>query len=250
MKLATKKYTYKELEIAQREGDGYLDATAMCKAHGKEFFEFERLDGVNAFLDKLSENLCRDRVLLIVKTRGRNGRTWVHPRVAIKLAQWLSQDFEVVVTGWVFDILTTGTATLKPDPRRRRYELQGKPAEFVEARLEGIPARRTFTDVLKEHGVEGNGYGVCTNAIYRPLLGGTAKELRAARRLPPSAEVRDAMNPTELAKLRLTELLAAERIAADQTSGTDPCADACSEVAEAIATASRIATRQTIPSRN
>ena len=29
--------------------------------------------------------------------------TWVHPRVAIHLAGWLSQEFEVLVTGWVAD---------------------------------------------------------------------------------------------------------------------------------------------------
>ena len=39
--------------INQRAKDGYINATAMCKAAGKRFFDFHRLDTTEAFLDAL-----------------------------------------------------------------------------------------------------------------------------------------------------------------------------------------------------
>jgi hypothetical protein len=34
--------------------------------------------------------------------------TWVHPQVAINIAQWISPQFDVKVSGWVYEIMMTG----------------------------------------------------------------------------------------------------------------------------------------------
>lgn len=39
--------------------------------------------------------------------------TWVHPRVAIQIAQWISPKFAVNVTGWIHKLLSTGSVKLE-----------------------------------------------------------------------------------------------------------------------------------------
>ncbi len=97
--------------IGQRVTDGYINATILCQACGRELSTYLRSQDTSLFLDELSRSLqiCRD--LLIQKTgTGANDRrgTWVHPRVAIHLAQWCSPKFAVLVTQWVYEWMTTG----------------------------------------------------------------------------------------------------------------------------------------------
>ncbi|MBE7178509.1 MAG: KilA-N domain-containing protein, partial [Mucilaginibacter polytrichastri] len=41
-------------EVCQRTADGYVNATAMCKAVGKFFADYRRLGVTDAFLNELS----------------------------------------------------------------------------------------------------------------------------------------------------------------------------------------------------
>lgn len=90
--------------IEQRSADGFINATAMCRAAGKEFFDYESTPQTNEFLNELSKSLRIPRSLLTfqqasgpIDHRG----TWVHPDVAINLGQWLSPKFAVIVAQWV-----------------------------------------------------------------------------------------------------------------------------------------------------
>jgi hypothetical protein len=165
--------------------------------------------------------------------------TWVHPDIAIHLAQWCNPRFAVQVSKWVRELLTTGTVSLSP--RQARYELEGRTAVWVEERIDGVEERKGFTGTLKSHGVKAGGYSTCTNAIYTPVLGGPAAAVKAQRRLPKKASLRDSLSRIELAKVKLSEMLAAERIAADDFSGNDECAAVCSLAAQSIAAAHAIA---------
>ncbi len=95
--------------IQQRASDGYINATAMCRAAGKEWPRYKELKSTGLFLKALSLDLGLDEVQLAVSNLGspggdrRNQGTWVHPQVAIDLAQWLSPEFRIKVTRWVFD---------------------------------------------------------------------------------------------------------------------------------------------------
>ena len=63
---------------------------------------------------------------LIEQFRGRPAHlqgTWVHPQVAISLAQWLSPKFEVQVTKWVFDWMSGRMAKAALPDHVRRYLL-------------------------------------------------------------------------------------------------------------------------------
>jgi hypothetical protein len=95
------------IEIRQR-ADNYFDATAMCRAYGKAFADYNRLKETGEFLKALSVDMGIPISNLIVTIIGRPATsqgTWVHERVAIDLARWLSPQFAVIVNGWVHDML-------------------------------------------------------------------------------------------------------------------------------------------------
>ena len=88
--------------IKQRAIDGYIDATAMCTAYKKRFNDYRQGLATEEFLRALERNTGIQLFELVQSTRGRHtGGTWVHPRVAIHLAQWCSPEFAVLVTGWI-----------------------------------------------------------------------------------------------------------------------------------------------------
>lgn len=92
--------------IHQRVKDGYINATTMCKAAGKNWSDYFRLINTKNFITELSSALQIPQSGLIVSIVGGipylQG-TWVHPQIAIHLAQWLSPKFAVLVSQWVMD---------------------------------------------------------------------------------------------------------------------------------------------------
>lgn len=95
--------------IHQRAADGYINATAMCRAVGKNFADYQRLKATEAFFVELagSMGIPIDRLAFTTMT-GRNEErgTWVHPDVAINLGQWCSPKFAVAVSKWVREWMT------------------------------------------------------------------------------------------------------------------------------------------------
>ena len=92
--------------VPQRRTDGYVNATALCKAAGKRFHDYSRLETTTDFLDDLSLDAGIPVSKLTEHFRGRPSHlqgTWVHPRVAIDLASSLSVKFRVLVTKWVLE---------------------------------------------------------------------------------------------------------------------------------------------------
>lgn len=113
--------------VEQRALDGYVNATAMCKAAGKDWFDYRRQKTTQPFIDELSAETGIPGSELIQSLRG--GRvehqgTWVHPQVAYHLAQWLSARFAVLVSSWIHEWMTGGAARAGRLPYHlRRYGL-------------------------------------------------------------------------------------------------------------------------------
>ena len=126
--------------IICRESDGYIDVTNLCKAGGKKFSHWNSLDKTKQFLKILEEHinseyqnktsagipalvlteqtlLENNKVDLILHENGGNGErhVWVHPKVAINIAQWISPKFDVQVTIWVHQLLIVGSVKLTDD---------------------------------------------------------------------------------------------------------------------------------------
>lgn len=92
--------------VTQRVTDGYFNATAMCKASGKLMGDYLRLSATKAFLSELSSDMGIPISELVQSVKGGPPQlqgTWVHPQVAINLAQWLSPKFAVLISKWVLE---------------------------------------------------------------------------------------------------------------------------------------------------
>ena len=97
-------HTYGKELIQQRAQDGYINATEMCKASGKEFKHYNSNAGTKAFIEELSTEVGIPTSDLVQSISGGAVQgTWVHPQVAIHLGQWLSPKFAVQVSQWVFE---------------------------------------------------------------------------------------------------------------------------------------------------
>jgi hypothetical protein len=110
--------------ISQRVKDGYINATAMCKAAGKEWSDYSRLSTTKPFLDELSSVTGITRGGLIQSIIGGVPHlqgTWVHPQVAVHLAQWLSPKFAVLVSQWVAEWMSGGARSVNLPYHLRRY---------------------------------------------------------------------------------------------------------------------------------
>lgn len=92
--------------IKQRAIDGYVNATGLCKASNKKLNDYLRLKATIDFLNVLSTVTGIPVTELIQKIQGGISQlqgTWVHPQVAINLAQWASPKFAVFVSKWIFE---------------------------------------------------------------------------------------------------------------------------------------------------
>ena len=101
--------------IEYRDEDGYINVSNLCKAGGKQFKAWNRLDKTKAFLQVLSSSVNINTSELIKYKSGsiHERATWVHPQVAINISQWISPEFDVKVSGWVYEIMVTGKVDIK-----------------------------------------------------------------------------------------------------------------------------------------
>lgn len=92
--------------IHQRPNDGYINATAICHASGRQFKHYNENKTTKDFLAALSTEVGIPTSVLVQSISGGDAQlqgTWVHPQVAIHLGQWVSAKFAVQVTQWVYD---------------------------------------------------------------------------------------------------------------------------------------------------
>ena len=90
--------------IARRTTDDYVNATAMCKANGKQWNDYWRTDRATAYLEALcTETGIPVSSLCLSLKGGFHQGTWVHPQVAVDLARWISAPFAVWMDGWFLE---------------------------------------------------------------------------------------------------------------------------------------------------
>jgi len=95
--------SWKGTPISRRTADGYVNATAMCKANGKQWSKYRESDRCQTYLDALAETSEIRMFDLIESRQGQGGGTWVHPQVAVDLARWISAPFAVWMDGWFLE---------------------------------------------------------------------------------------------------------------------------------------------------
>jgi hypothetical protein len=95
--------TWNGTPISRRTTDGYVNATAMCKANNKQWSKYRESDRCQTYLDALAETSEIRMFDLIESRQGQGGGTWVHPQVAVDLARWISAPFAVWMDGWFLE---------------------------------------------------------------------------------------------------------------------------------------------------
>lgn len=97
------------ISVNQREEDGYVNATELCKAHRKATDERKdpsdwlRLKSSQSAMQKLSDvtGIPVTSLSSTVQGKGKHQGTWIHPRLAVRFAMWLNDDFSLQVEDWV-----------------------------------------------------------------------------------------------------------------------------------------------------
>lgn len=115
--------------IEHRDEDWYINVTNLCKAGGKLFKNWKKTQKTKAFL---SSTVPIRTVELIKQNTGGNGErhTWVHPQVAINIAQWISPAFDVKVSGWVYEIMMTGKVDITTTKTYKELQRENKNKEL------------------------------------------------------------------------------------------------------------------------
>jgi phage anti-repressor protein len=118
--------------------------------------------------------------------------------------------------------------------RVERYERLGKSKDWIGERVEGVEIRNEFISTLKTHEVTGGGFAKCTNNIYKPLLGGGAKEVKEERGLTKKDYIRDNLARNELMAVKFAEFLSSDKIEYNNLRGNEVCANACGIASNAV----------------
>jgi KilA-N domain len=128
--------------IGQRQSNGFINATAMCAAHGKKVDSWLRTQETFNLFDALAAQANTDfnysnlsdldkatlsaskysRFFpeLITVKRGspsNGGGTWLHPDLAIQLAQWCNPCFAIMVSRWVRECLAEQVKPIAEEPK-------------------------------------------------------------------------------------------------------------------------------------
>jgi hypothetical protein len=119
----------KDLTIEHREEDGYINVTNLCKAGGKQFKHWKSLEKTKAFTRVLSSAVgipTAELIKLGTGSKYENSHTWVHPQVAINIAQWISPQFDVKVSAWVYEVMMTGRVDITATKSYRQIQAENQ----------------------------------------------------------------------------------------------------------------------------
>ncbi|MCP9270532.1 KilA-N domain-containing protein, partial [Xenorhabdus sp. XENO-1] len=81
--------------------EGWINATDIASRYGKKPAKWKELPGTKSYIKALAIALNMGNVrksdfgLIVTKRGGLNPGTWLHPKLAVAFARWLSDDFAV-----------------------------------------------------------------------------------------------------------------------------------------------------------
>jgi hypothetical protein len=117
--------------------DGWINATEAAARFDKRPNDWLSLPTTIEYLEAMSRRSVTGlsgNGLMSVKRGGKNQGTWLHPKLAVKFARWLSVDFEI----WCSEIFS-----LSVQRRLRRTHLQSQTpkAAVLRSRFQPCPSR-------------------------------------------------------------------------------------------------------------
>jgi len=140
------------ITIESRE-DGMINATKICKAGGKEFSNWYKLASTKELIKELeiqlkNSDLHIPRSQLIDIKKGNSSLfeqgTWIHPDLAVQLAQWISPRVALIVSRWIRELTITGVVTLNNEKTEfQLVELQ-KVNKKLETKYRQMLQKKTY----------------------------------------------------------------------------------------------------------
>jgi hypothetical protein len=106
--MKTNQIMIREQGFIQRTSDGYFNATELIKNwnsisnNKKQLGQYQLLNSTNEFIEQLKKEGIENPVLT-GRGKGENSGTWVHPKVFIDIAMWVSVEFKSKVIDYVID---------------------------------------------------------------------------------------------------------------------------------------------------
>lgn len=141
--------------ITMREEDGYINATELCKAGNRLFSTFYRRNKTKEFLKVLSNEVqkCTSSLIIFQTGKANEQATWVHPQVAINIAQWINPEFDVKVSKWIYELSLFGNVVLG---KERTYaeleeELQKHKTQSEDMILKYTHLLQDYTNLKRTH---------------------------------------------------------------------------------------------------
>lgn len=207
---------------------------AGCPAN-KDPRQWVRLPNVVQLIETVARFQNVGKSHLLKSKAGKGGGTWAHWQLAMTYAEYISPEFQVEVNETYRQAKAEeANPQLSVDKAVANWRKQGRSDKWIAARMQGKAARLHFTDTLARHGVTGHGYKGCTDAIYAPLLGGTAEQVREQRGYPVKANLREHLPLRALTAIAFAEQLAEERIEEQKAYGNDSCIHICNQAAQTV----------------
>lgn len=175
------------IAVYQRETDGYVNATQICKAHLE--ITGERKDTSNWLQTNMAQSAIEKLSLVTgipvtelieVKQGGKYQGTWIHPRLAVRFTMWVNDDFSLFVEDWIHSWLGSGytPAQMEADIDRvamrdklkdkKRIALTDQVKSFLKAANEYVPGSKN-TNIFFQR---------VHNQVNLVLTGETASEMR------------------------------------------------------------------------
>ena len=236
-----KKYDANVLNTIGKDGD-LLSLTDLWKIAGspdnKRPIDWKEKDSTKELIETMAYTFSSATTALLKTKRGRNAGTYGHKSIALSYAKWLDPALHILVNEVFFQRIEEEK---NPDLIGQRYinayKKKGKDNKWISERLKSIDSRNGFTKTLAAHGVTGDGFRNCTNAIYEPLYGGTATVVREKKGLVKGQSVRDNMSRVELAAVGLAEALASDEIDRNDIRGNGNCERASRRASRSVANA-------------
>jgi hypothetical protein len=120
LKLTLKNNTELSIPVSK---DGYV--TKLCKAGGKEYKHWKENKESEAVIKAIerSVGIPTDLIIRDIRTGKNESRgTFVHRRLALIIAQWISPDFAVQVAAWTEELLLFGSVTLGQEKSNKELD--------------------------------------------------------------------------------------------------------------------------------
>lgn len=212
--------------------DGYVNATKLCQAMGKLWKHYNSNAKTKEFLTELSkvEKIPVTDLLvgkpttsfpsrcLVELGRNQHQNTWVHPDVAISLAQWASARFGVAVSRLVRryqtgQVTTQESINASAELAQTVSFVDGEPDEEVPAieagwsqsRMDSIHVTKAKNEVARSSSI--GDYAKLANISNQLALNfhGTTKQFKSDHNIPQKYSLPDVMNKTALSRRIIAE---------------------------------------------